>query len=278
MPKLVLATSALLLLTPILHAQTFTTGSCNGDEGQTTNNSIFGFAQQRVCELRTTVLPARSEVKVSNGNGGIEVIGQDRNDIALEARVVATAGSKEDAESLARQVKIDLGDTIHADGPSTSWLSRRSWYVNYRLLVPRHVATQLQTVNGGIALSGLDGNSTAQTTNGGIALRDLAGEVHARTTNGGIDAALTGDRWNGAGLYADTTNGGISVSVPAQYSAHLIAGTTNGGVSVGIPLNGGETSGRRIDSNLGNGGATVHFVTTNGGVGINHGGSRHQSE
>ena len=277
MQRLALATSTLLLLTPILHAQTFTTGPCNGDQGQTTDHSFFG-STERVCELRKTVLPSRSEVKIENGNGGIEVIGQDRNDIALEARVMASASSKEDAESLAREVKIDLGDTIHADGPSNSILTRRSWYVNYRLLVPHHIAAQLHTMNGGIELSGLDGNSTVQTTNGGIKLNDLAGEVHARTTNGGINAALSGDRGNGAGLYADTTNGGISVSLPAQYSAHLVAGTTNGGVSVGLPLNGGEITRRHIDTNLGSGGATLHFVTTNGGVGINHNSSRRQSE
>lgn len=278
MQRFALAASALLLLTPILRAQTFTTGACNGDEGQTTNFSFFGLASQRVCELRKTVLPTRSEVKISNGNGGIEVIGQDRNDIALEARIVASGSSKDDAESLARQVKIELGDTIHADGPSSFWLIRRSWYVNYRLLVPRHVAAQLHTVNGGIKLSGFDGNARAETTNGGISLSDLAGDVHAQTTNGGIHAALSGDRWIGAGLYAGTTNGGITVSLPAQYSAHLIAGTTNGGVSVGIPLNGGEVRRRHIDANLGSGGATLQFVTTNGGVGINHGGSRHESE
>ena len=278
MQRLVLAASALLLLTPTLHAQTLSTGPCNGDEGQTSNRSFLGMSQQRVCELRKTVLSARSEVKISNGNGGIEVIGQDRNDIAFEARVMATAGSKEDAESLLHEVKIDLGDTIHADGPNGSMLNRRSWYVNYRLLVPRHIAAQLHTVNGGIELSDLDGNANVQTTNGGIALHDLAGDVHVRTTNGGIHADLSGDRWNGAGLYADTTNGGIHVSVPAQYSAHLIAGTTNGGVSVGLPLNGGEITRRHVDSNLGSGGPTLHFVTTNGGVGINHDGSRHQSE
>lgn len=278
MQRLALATSALLLFTPILHAQTLTTGACNGDQGQTKNSDFFGLAQKRVCELRKTVLPPRSEVKISNDNGGIEVIGQDRKDIALEARIMASAGSKEDAESLAHEVKIDLGDTIHADGPSNSLLSRRSWSVNYRLLVPRHIAAQLHTVNGGIELSGLDGTAKVETTNGGIRLRDLAGEVYARTTNGGIAAALIGDHWNGAGLYAGTTNGGITVSVPAQYSAHLIAGTTNGSVSVGLPLSGGKLSRRHIDANLGSGGATVQFATTNGGIGINHNGPRHQNE
>lgn len=279
MPRLVLAASALLLLAPIAHAQSFSTGPCNGDQGRTSSYSFLGLAQQHACELRKTVLPSRSQVNISNGNGGIEVIGQDRNDIALEARVMASAGSREDAESLLHEVKIDLGDTIHADGPSSSiLLSRRSWYVNYRLMVPRHIAAQLHTVNGGIELSGLDGNVKAETTNGGISLRDLAGEVHARTTNGGIEAVLSGDRWNGAGLFANTTNGGITVSVPQQYSAHLLASTTNGGLSVDLPLNGGGINRRHVDANLGNGGATVQFMTTNGGVGINHNGARHERE
>jgi DUF4097 and DUF4098 domain-containing protein YvlB len=140
---------------------------------------------------------------------------------------------------------------------------------------PSHRAV---TVNGGIELTGLDGTTNAQTTNGGITLRDLGGEVHARTTNGGIQAALGAERWNGVGLFADTTNGGVSVSVPAQYSAHLVAGTTNGGVSVGLPMSGGQMTGKHIDANLGSGGATVQFETTNGGVSINRNGSRHESE
>jgi len=278
MRKFLFALTALLLLAPTLYAQSFTTEACNGDEGHTTDNLWFFGHRERVCELRKTVLPSRGELKISNRNGGIEVIGQDRNDIVLEARVVASAGSRDDAESVAHQVKIDLGDTIRADGPSTSIFTLRSWYVNYRLLVPRHLAAQLHTVNGGIELSGLDGNDTAETTNGGISLRDLAGEVHARTTNGGINATLSGDRWNGAGLFAGTTNGGISVNLPAQYSAHLVASTTNGGISVGLPLSGARTTGRHIDANLGTGGATVQFETTNGGVSLNRNSSRHDSE
>ena len=33
--------------------------------------------------------------------------------------------------------------TIHAEGPQMWGLSRRSWYVNFSLRVPRHVAAQL---------------------------------------------------------------------------------------------------------------------------------------
>lgn len=277
MRNLLLSTSAVLLFATGVYAQTFTTAPCT-DEGHTTNNFLHIGHQERVCELRRTVLPSRAELKVSAHNGGIEVVGEDRADIALEARVIATGSTHDEAQSVAREVKIDTGDTIHADGPNSSAWSGRNWYVNYKLHVPRHLTSQLQTVNGGIELSGLDGTTNAQTTNGGISLHDLAGEVHARTTNGGIEAALGGQRWNGAGLFADTTNGGVSVSVPAQYSAHLVASTTNGGVSVGLPLNGVNTTGKHIDANLGSGGATLQFQTTNGGVSINHNGSRHESE
>ncbi|HEX4154210.1 MAG TPA: DUF4097 family beta strand repeat-containing protein [Acidobacteriaceae bacterium] len=270
MRKSLFALTALLLLLPILHAQSFTTSPCSNDEGHTTNDLWFLGHQERVCELRRTVLPSRAELKVSARNGGIEVIGQDRRDIALEARVIGVASTRDEAQSIAHQVKIDLGDTIHADGPNSSGWSRRDWYVNYRLFVPRHLAAQFHTVNGGIDLSGLDGTANADTTNGGISLRDLAGEVHARTINGGISAALSGDRWRGAGLFADTTNGGISVGLPGRYSAHLIAETSNGNVSVAIPMSAEKTTGKRIDTNLGSGGATVQFQTVNGGVTIDH--------
>ncbi len=269
MHKIVLASSAALLLSPLLHAQTFTTAACNAGEGQS-NFSLFGMGTEHVCELRKTVLPARGEVKVSSSNGGIEVIGQDRSDIALEARVVASAGSRGDAESLAHEIKIDVGDTIHADGPGSSIFNRRSWYVNFRLLVPRRVAEQLHTVNGGIELSGVDGNARAETTNGGISLRNLGGEVHVRTTNGGIAVALSGDHWDGAGLDANTTNGGITIGLPAHYSAHVVAQTTNGGLSINVPMQGVEMARKHIDVSLGRGGATLEFQTVNGGVTLGH--------
>jgi hypothetical protein len=258
---------AVLLVTAPLCAQSFTTAHCDAGGG---DNSWFG-SSERVCELRSTTLPAMDgPLKVSGKNGGIEVIGEERRDIALEARVVAKGSDRDDAQSLLRQIKIVTNDTIHAEGPE-SWLpSRRSWEVNFKLHVPRKLAgAELHTENGGITLSNVEGVIHAETTNGGLTLEDLAGDVHATTVNGGMNVRLAGHQWDGTGLVAKSTNGGVTVKAPDNYSAHLIAQTVNGGVSVGFPITvKGVLNRNRIDTNIGQGGPTVEFHTINGGVSI----------
>jgi hypothetical protein len=250
-------------------AQSFTTTPCGNDEGNTNNNG-WPFGQQtRVCELRRATLPLiDGQLSVSGKNGGIDVIGEERQDIALEARVITQDSSREEAESLAREVKIVTTGTIHAEGPSNWGFSHRSWSVNWSLRVPRHVAAELHTVNGGIKVTNLVGVIHVDTTNGGLTLDDLGGDVHATTVNGGLDIKLDGNEWHGAGLVAKSTNGGVTVKAPDQYSAHLVAQTVNGGISVGFPITIQGKIRHQIDTNIGQGGATLHFQTVNGGVSI----------
>ena len=112
------------------------------------------------------------QVSLSGENGGIEVIGEERRDIALEARVIVQDASREKAESIEREIKIVTTGTIHAEGPHMWGLSHGGWSVNYRLRVPRRVAAQLHTQNGGIELTNVDGVINADTTNGGLILDD----------------------------------------------------------------------------------------------------------
>jgi len=258
-----------LLFAGRLPAQSFTTSPCDGDQGNTTNNSwLFGH-QERVCELRRATLPLiNGQLSVSGKNGGIEVIGEERQDIALEARVIAQDSGRDEALSLAREVKIVTTGTIHAEGPQMSGFFHRSWSVNWSLRVPRHVAAELHTVNGGIKVTNVVGVIHADTTNGGLILDDLAGDVHATTVNGGSDVRLDGNEWRGAGLVVKSTNGGVSVKAPDHYSAHLVAETVNGGIAVGFPTTVQGKIHNHIDTNIGQGGATLHFQTVNGGVSI----------
>jgi Putative adhesin len=262
--------SAVLLLSALLFAgrlsaQQFTTTPCSGDEGGNWQGH-----QDRVCELRSTTLPlVNGQLSVSGKNGGIDVIGEERQDIALEARVIAQDSSREEAESLVREVKIITSGSIHAEGPQSSWgFSHRSWSVNWSLRVPRHVNAELHTMNGGIKVTNVVGVINVETTNGGLTLNDLAGDVHASTVNGGLDVRLDGNQWRGPGLVAKSTNGGVSVKAPDQYSAHLVAQTVNGGISVGFPITIQGKVGHQIDTNIGQGGPTLHFQTVNGGVSI----------
>ena len=192
-----MARCAVLVLSVLLFAgrvpaQSFTTGPCGGDEGN--SNNWFGH-EARVCELRSTTLPlVNGQLNVSGKNGGIDVIGEERQDIALEARVIAQDSSREEAESLMKEVKIVTSGTIHAEGPQNWGLSHRSWSVNWSLRVPRHVNAELHTMNGGIKVTNVVGVLNVDTTNGGLTLDDLAGDVHATTVNGGLDVRLDFDQ------------------------------------------------------------------------------------
>jgi DUF4097 and DUF4098 domain-containing protein YvlB len=268
MRKFVVACFLTLLFSPSLPAQTFMTTPCTGDEGNTNNSWLFGHPE-RVCELRRITLPViDGQVNLSAVNGGIEVIGEERRDMDLEARVIAQDESHEKAESIEREIKIVTTGTIHAEGPHTWGWSHGGWSVNYRLRVPRRVAAQLHTQNGGIELTNVDGVINADTTNGGLTLDDLGGDVHARTVNGGLHVKLDGTQWKGSGLVAKSTNGGISVKAPEHYSAHLVAQTVNGGISVDFPITVQGKIRNHIDTNIGQGGPTLQFETVNGGVSI----------
>jgi DUF4097 and DUF4098 domain-containing protein YvlB len=107
-----------------------------------------------------------------------------------------------------------------------------------------------------------------ETVNGGLNLTDVDGDIRGRTVNGGVSADLSGDRWRGAGLDLRTSNGGVNITLPANYSAILETGTVNGGLNLGFPVTIQGTVGKQFTTQLGGGGATIRATTTNGGVTI----------
>jgi DUF4097 and DUF4098 domain-containing protein YvlB len=73
-------------------------------------------------------------------------------------------------------------------------------------------------------------------------------------------------RWDGSGLDVQTTNGGVVLDLPRSYNAHLETGTVNGSVDLQIPLTVQGRLNRRVEADLGSGGAPIRVVTTNGSV------------
>ena len=230
------------------------------------------WGESRVCQMRRTTFALPSgHISVNTTNGGIDVTGADRSDIALEARVTAWASSESEANDLLNQVVIDTANgDIRDHGPHPHFFTRTGYSIDYHLHVPRHLAADLHTMNGGIDLTRLDGDLRFQTTNGGVSLDQVSGDVRGETVNGGLDISLAGDRWQGQGLHAETTNGGVDLRLPENYSAHLETGTVNGGIEVNFPITIQGEIKNRLNTDLGTGGPTIHAQTVNGGVTISH--------
>jgi len=227
---------------------------------------------ERFCTIIESTIAAPGGTLVIDGrmNGGIEVFGSTRRDIAIRAKVQTHARTTSRAEEIADQIKIKTeGGRIYAEGPE----SRRNewWSVTFEVELPARMDLDLRARNGGIAVSDVTGMLRMETLNGGIHLESVNGDVVAETTNGGLHVELDGDGWVGKGLDAITTNGGVHLRVSRGYSAHLETGTVNGGVDIDFPVMVQGKIGRRITTDLGKGGPTIRVITTNGGVDVRRG-------
>lgn len=223
------------------------------------------------CVVRETGMRATTGTLTAEPgpNGGVAIYGWDRDSVAVVAKIQATSRSEADAEQIVAAVRIEAaGRSVRAVGPSQS--SHEHWSVSFDVYVPRHTDLALETENGPLSVEEVSGAMELQARNGPVSLRSVAGDVTVRVQNGPLSVHLGGERWEGKGLDAETVNGPVDLAIPARYSAQLETGTVNGPMDLSFPLTvtiQGRVS-HRIQSTLGDGGAPVRVVTTNGPLSI----------
>lgn len=251
--------SASALTAAAQSAPTFTS-SCEREKRNNSGND----RTQRACESRDLTLPALGGKTLTidgSQNGGIAVRGWSGAEVRVRA-MVNTWGNNAQQRLSAVQISTD-NNTLRANASGGD-----NWSVSYEVFVPQQTSLALNTNNGGISLEDVSGAITFQTTNGGVSLAGLGGDVKGRTSNGGLSITLTGDKWDGTGLDVATTNGGINWLVPQNYSAQLTTSTSAGGVDTELPVTKNGSRGRQIAATLGQGGAPIKAVTTNGGISV----------
>lgn len=223
---------------------------------------------ERFREERQLELPVTADgVAIRSRNGGIRVAGWDRDEIQVLAEVEAWGHSESEARSLADEIEIETDGRIVARGPEGD---DDLWSVSYRVRVPHETRLDLETSNGALSIADVAGEIRFAALNGGVSLAGLGGDVRGRTQNGRLTAELTGERWEGSGLDVETSNGGVTLRIPEGYSAELETSTVNGRTVVDFPLQAEVEGrvGRRLRATLGDGGAPIRAVTTNGRIRI----------
>jgi hypothetical protein len=212
-------------------------------------------------------LKAGGRLSVESFNGGIEVIGWDKDEVEI-------AGTKSAAsEDLLAALKIDIVAAesfvqVRAVRPSGR---RGNMGVSFVIHAPRKVTLdriessngrvqinsiegvarvrtsngrveasavtgdiEATTSNGTIELNETQGSAVLRTSNGSIRADSVTGHFNAQTSNGSIKARLSGDA-GGRPIEALTSNGSIELTLEREPGADLIATSSNGSITVVAP-------------------------------------------
>ena len=223
--------------------------------------------QVAACEVRTLTLDRDDLALDASPNGSIEVSTWDRPTVEVQARVVAVAPSRAEAERRVAATRVTTGSTVRAELPDADegWTS-----VEFTARVPRDAALELDAVNGQIAVRGVRGAVRASSVNGQVVLDDVGGAVEARTVNGRVEVVLSGVARGRVDV--STVNGSAEVAVPARYAADVDLRSTMGSVRVrGLDLpepacEPAHACRGQVRGALGGGGPALSVSTTNGSV------------
>jgi DUF4097 and DUF4098 domain-containing protein YvlB len=233
---------------------------------------------------KTLPFKAGDRFSLANVNGAVAVSTWKEDKVEIKAIKIARR-NEEELKKVEIQVIEGAGRvSVKAVWPKFPRQARVE--VDFEIKVPEGVVLdEVETVNGGVEVTGRYGHAEVGTTNGSVRVGDASGGFRIGTTNGGItvsryEGRLEAETANGDirleqvsfkdGVSAETTNGSISVSIasPETLNAYLEAATTNGHIIIDFPvtLRNLTKSKRRVEARIGQGGPEIFLHTINGSI------------
>ncbi len=227
---------------------------------------------------------------VKTHNGRISFSGADGTlQATAEVHIKGGARSVEEA-----QMALDAIEVFVESGKQGQQLlgwrwnpaKKRAWrgQVSFDISGPAGVNLDVETHNGRVEVSGVQGAVTMVSHNGRINVSSSHGKLFAKTHNGRIEADYVGKNLtlishNGAidakldkceeiqGKMV-THNGSVKVAIGDGVSTVVDAHTNNGRISCDLPLDAQNRSKRHLTGALGHGGGKLNLETHNGGIRI----------
>jgi DUF4097 and DUF4098 domain-containing protein YvlB len=233
------------LVSLLLAGCTDPTGGCTVSIGNLGAPEGNPEAPETVVQEDSFQVSGSPRLVVETENGAITVRSSGG---AGEVRVTAAIKDPDKVEYQTGQ----NGDTVSVSADFSSGIINAQ--VDVEVAVPEKAQLELETSNGRITLSNIDGSVSAKTSNGGITFAgslEPESQNSLRTSNGDVDVTLVNT--SGVKLDAETRNGKISSELPIT-----ITGRSNDDRSNDDQLTG----------DIGDGSSSLRIRTSNGDITI----------
>ena len=249
-------------------------GDFNWGDGD--GGNLFGGGREVGDEWNyRALLKPNQHVWIRNTNGPIEVVAGEGDSLEIQVEkswrhsdpqsvqlvpVLTERGLTVCALWDARDRRCNEGGDYRMNG-----VKKNDVAVRFTVQLPRNIAIDVSTVNGGLDIDGVSAPVEAATVNGRIAVSTSTGPVQATTVNGSIEANM--QTLTSGDVRLTTVNGSVTAGLPLQLNANIDAETVNGRVETDFPVKiVGKISPRHLRGTIGSGGATLKLVTVNGSI------------
>ncbi|MCP4258834.1 MAG: DUF4097 domain-containing protein [Planctomycetes bacterium] len=239
-------------------------GSCiNGD-------SWFKAEFQKAEKLDAPLAPG-STLAIENKVGSITIEGQDVANCTVDATVKAKAPTEEEAQELARQVKIALeqnGNTLTVKITRPPNKRRRSITINFNITVPKETALQIGSDVGKIRISDITEDIRIRTDVGDISCQEITGDIDLQADVGKIYVVYSKTAPAACDVNIKTDVGSIDITTPPGCSASVQADTDVGSITTDMPLTITGRVGKKLHGTIGTGEGKLYLKTDVGSIRI----------
>lgn len=221
-------------------------------------------------------IPAGAWIHVKNLNGPISVVAATGDNVEVvgtkhwrrgDPSVVHFATETRGSDVIVCAIWGDGTRCDGRDGNSGRRTRNNDVNVEFRVMVPRGVKVEVETVNGDVTVDGATAEVKAGTVNGDLDVSTTGGRVNASNVNGTVRARL-GHIDNDGAMSFDTVNGNVIVEFTGDFGGDIDLETVNGSLNTNFEMTvSGRLDPKHIRAHIGKpGGPRIKLETVNGNV------------
>lgn len=197
------------------------------------------------------------------------IIGVDTlTEVRISDSKILKDRTEDDARTHIDDIVIDIEESSATEGiktlqPNSS--GRRTYQVNYEVMVPSSWRVIASNINGDVEISNFRSAVTSTVVNGTVNISEIAGDMNVTVSNGTISGK--GYPPENATCSFSLVNGNATLLVPRTTSATVTATVTTGTVSASkIPMVYSTNTRTAVTGVMGTGKGTIRLSSVNGVV------------